>query len=729
MENEDDILASILSPEETPEAEAAEAEGSAFSPLTEDEIHGIVSTAINDAVDFIASEIAEPRIKAQRYFDGEVDLGYETGRSKVVATKARDTVRAIKPSLMRVFLSTARPVEFVPTGPEDVAFAEQATQFINWRFGEMGGYRILSDAFHDALIKKTGIVKAYAEQKDCSKVYTFTGLNDMQYQAIVSDPDVEVIEHSVEQEEMGEMTPEMQSMQATSEHDLKIIRRQTETKIRAESVPPEEFFIDRNARSIDECYVCGHRTDMRAADVIAMGYDEDVVLALDATADAIDSVAEEDAVRRGYYRNQREDESALDPAMRNVLITEAYLRIDVDGTGTPLLHRVVCGGTSYKILSYEPADEIPFAVFEVDPEPHAFFGRSVVDLVLEDQDAATAILRGILDNVAMTNNPRIGVVEGQVNIDDVLNNEIGAVIRQRAPGMVQPYEVPFTAGQTMGALQYMDQLVEQKTGVTRASMGLDPDAMQSTTKAAVTATMQAAAGQVETIARNLAESGMRRLFSLLLRLYVKHCDAEEMMRMNGQYQPVDPRVWNTSMDVSVNIGLGTGREEEKAMAYREVLGLQMQIWQGYGPANGLVSLTSIRNTLGDMLASAGIRNSERYFAPMDPQREQMMQQQAAQAAQQQPQASDPNAAFLQAEQMKTSARVQADMAKLQLDAQRMMMDDDRQRDQMTQDLALKAAELLAKTGVQIDQNAIKREQAMTPRPVLMGQGQPQQRGM
>jgi hypothetical protein len=321
----------------------------------------------------------------------------------------------------------------------------------------------------------------------------------------------------------------------------------------------------------------------------------------------------------------------------------------------------------------------------------------------------------------MTNNPRIGVVEGQVNIDDVLNNEIGAVIRQRSPGMVQPYEVPFTAGQTMGALQYMDALVEQKTGVTRASMGLDADALQSTTKAAVMATMQAAAGQVEVMARNLAEGGMRRLFGLLLRLSVKHADSQQMMRLNGMFQPVDPRVWDTSMDLSVNVGLGTGREEEKAAAYREVLGLQMQIWQAYGPTNGIVTMTGIRNTLTDMMASAGIRNAERYFNPMNPQIEQQLIMQAQQAAAQQGQQADPNAAYLQAEQLKAQVKMQSDAQRAQLDMQKaqadhgrkleqMRIDQDLERDKMAQDLALQNTELLAKYGIKASEVAIKAEQ-------------------
>ena len=697
---------------------------SEMKPLTDDQVEQIAATAIMAAIDFIESEIAPERIKAQRYFDGEVDLGYETGRSKVVATKVRDTIRAIKPSLMRVFLSTAKPVEFVPQGPEDAQFAEQASTFLNWKFGELGGYRILNDVFSDAMIKKVGVCKVYWEEMDTSKVYTFTDLDDMQYQAIISDPDIDILEHSQMTEASAVMAGDMQAIQPpTTTHDIKIMRRSTKGRMVINSVPPEEFFIDRAARSIDDCYICGHRTNMRAGDLIAMGYDDDVVETLDSSTDVTDTTVEEEQARRGYPVNPDEDENALDPSMKNVMVTEAFMRIDADGTGVPVLHRLIMGGTSYKLLDYMPCDEVPFAVFEIDPEPHAFFGRGIPDIISDDQDAATAILRGVLDNVAMTNNPRIAAVEGQVNMDDLLNNEIGAIVRMRSPGMAQSLDVPFTAGQTLGALQYIDGMVEQKTGVTRASMGLNSDAMQSTTKAAVQATVQAAAGQVEVMARNLAEGGMRRLFKLMLGLMVKHSDSASMMRLNSTFQPVDPRVWDTSMDVTVNVGLGTGREEEKAMAYREVLGLQMQIFQAYGPQNGVVTLTGIRNTLADMMASSGIRNSERYFNPMNQQLEMQMMQQQQQAAQQQQgqQApTDPNQAFLQAEQMKAAQRGQTDMVKLQLEAQKMQMDDDRARDKMAQELALQNAELQAKYGLQANAQAIKAEQDMQR--MIMPQG-------
>jgi hypothetical protein len=684
------------------------------------EVEGIVQDAIAQAVDFVESEITHDRIKAQRYFDGEVDIGYEDGRSSVVATKVRDTVRAVKPSLMRVFMSTARPVEYIPKGPEDVAFAEQATDYMHYVFNQNDGFRVLNDAFHDALVKKQGIVKVYWETKYRTETYSYTDLTQEERDYILSDMGISIIEEavtmSVEIDQMG-MEVEMPS------YSLKVSRSIPEGSLKIESVPPEEFFVNSQARTLDDAYVVCHRTEMRVGDLVAMGYPFEEVYDLDSLYGASDISEAEDIERRGYSQDDYEDQSG-DPAMRNVAITEAYMRLDVEGTGVPILHRMICGGSSYKLLDFERVDEVPFAVFEVDPEPHTMYGRSLAELIMDDQDAATSIIRGVLDNVAMTNNPRIGIVDGAVNIDDVLNNEIGAVVRMRQAGAVQDLSVPFTAGQTLGALQYMDALVEQKTGVTQ-NVALNPDAMQSTTAAGVQATVDAAAAQVEVMVRNLSE-GMRRMFGLLLRLHVKHTDEEQLMRMNGQFVPVDPRVWNADMDVQVNVGLGTGREMEKAAALQGILQIQQQVYQNYGPMNGLVSLTNIRNTLADVLAASGVRNAERYFAPINPEIEQQLlmlqqQQQAAMAAQQPMQ--DPNAAILQAEQIKAQAKMNTDIMKMQLDAQKAAAEDDRKRDEMAQDLLVDAAKIYGQYGTQVDVARIKAEQDKVRQVANIARGQ------
>jgi hypothetical protein len=258
----------------------------------------------------------------------------------------------------------------------------------------------------------------------------------------------------------------------------------------------------------------------------------------------------------------------------------------------------------------------------------------------------------------------------------------------------------------------MDEVVETKTGVSKASLGLDPDALKNTTATAVATTVSAAAGQVEVIARNFAEGGMKQLFKLMLHEMIKNADDSVFMRLNGQFVPIDPRVWNTNMDISVNVGLGTGKEDAKLASLNQALGMQMQIWQNYGPMNGLVNMTQIRNTLADMLAISGVRNADRYFMPMTPEVEQMLLQQQQQIQQQiASQQQDPNQAYLQAEQMKAQTKMQTDMMKAQLDAQKAVAADDLARDKMDQDLIIKAAEIVGRYDTELDKAEVQRLQA------------------
>jgi len=684
-----------------------------LEPLDQTQIESIVSKAITDAVDFIDSEIAPQRIKAQRYFDGEVDIGYEEGRSRVVATKCREVVRGLKPSIQRIFLTSEKPVEFVPRGPEDVASAEQATSFVSYKFQQHDGYRVLNDVFQDAMVKKAGIAYVYYNEEVKTEIHTFTNLTDEEFALVVEADDVEVLEHemriSVALDEQG-LDIEV------PEHDVKVSKAIPEGDICIESIPPEDFFVDRNARSVEDYYICGHSTEMRVADLIAMGFSPDDLSGLDSSEYSVTD-DEAEFVRRGYSVDESEDEN-ISGASKKITVTNAYMELDIEGTGIPRLYQFLCAGSTYKLLNFYEADYAPYAIFECDPEPHAFFGTSLVDLVMDDQDAATSMLRGVLDNVALTNNPALQIIDGQVAVDDLLNNEIGRIVRVKQPGAVMEMAVPFTAGQTLPALQYFDQAVDNKTGVSKMAQGLDPDVLKSSTATAIAASQEGQTGQAEVIARNFAEGGMRQMFRMMLDLMVKHSDNEEIMRLNGQFVPVDPRAWDTDMDLMVNVGIGTGRENERAAALQQALQIQQQIFQAYGPQNGIVSLTQIRNTLADLLAIGGLRNADRYFMPMSPEIEQQMMMQQQQMAQEQQamagQQGDPNAAFLQAEQMKAQTRAQVDMTKAQMDyqykMQKLAADDDLARDDMVQDLAVKVAEILGKYGTQVDVAQIKAEQ-------------------
>jgi len=674
--------------------------------MTEDDIQSIVSDAIKDAVDFVESEIAESRIKAQRYFDGEVDIGEEKGRSKIVSTKVRDTVRAIKPSLMRVFLSSENPVEYIPANQQQVEMADQATKFAHYAFQREGGYKLINEAIHDALVKKTGVLKAYWEDTSESEIFDYSHLTEEEMTVLVGEKEITVVEQEIE---MHPVTNETGESVDKPYYSLKVSRVQASGKLSIESVPPEEFFVDRNAKTIEDAYIVVHRTEMRVSDLVSMGYDFEQVSKLSGLSYEDTFTDAEKYERSNYSEDANED--ITDPSMRLVAISEAYMKIDVYGTGEAVMHKIVLGGASYELLDHEPWGDVPFAVFEIDPEPHTFYGRSIADLIMNDQDASTAMIRGLLDNIALTNNPAIDVVEGQANIDDILNNEIGAIRRIKSPGAITVNAVPFIAGQTLGAVQYMDEQVENKTGITRASMGLDPDALQNTTATAAQITSQRGAGQIEVIARNLAEGGMKRLFKLILHLLVENSCEEMMMRLNGQYVPMDPRTWNADMDLSVNVGLGTGQEDQKHMALSQALQMQMQIWQNYGPTNGLVTMVGIRNTLGDMLGLAGVRNVDRYFSPMTPEQEQQLVQQAQQAQSQQTSPEQELArATVEAETIRAQSKMQTDSMRIKIDAQKAIAQDDRERDRMDQDLLIEAARILGQWGQKIDVEEIKRMQ-------------------
>lgn len=670
--------------------------------LTEDDIKSIAADAVDNAEDFVNSEIVSDRLKAQRYYDGKVDIGEEDGRSKVVATKIRDKIRAIKPSLMRVFLSTDKPVEFAPMGPEDAQFSEQATKYVNYKFNSLGGYNVLSDVFSDSLLKKCGVVKCYWNVEKKSETYDHQDLPDEEFSLIVNDPRVDVIEHSESIEiDVDQMGMEMQ--RAT--HNVKISVTEEYGDLVIESLPPEEFFISSEATSLEDAYAVVHKREVRVADLVAMGYDFDLVSEL--SGHDTDNFQDEERFERQNFSFD-DEEQMLDPSMRMVIVSEVYMKIDVDGTGVPSMHKILLGGGSDELLDFEPWGDLPFAMFQHDPEPHSWVGNSLADILFSEQDAATAMLRGVLDNVALTNNPRTEIVEGMVNIDDFLNNEIGGVVRTKSGGSVIPLTVPFVAGQTLSAVEYFDAQIDQKTGVSAASSGLDPNALQNTTATAVNATVQGAASQIEVMARNLAEGGVSQLFKLMLKLTIENCDKIEMMAIAGNdYMPIDPRSWNKEMDVTVNVGLGTGREGERLGALQQALDMQVQIFTQYGVGNGLVGMTEIRNTLADMLALGGLRNVDRYFKPMSADQE--MQMLAQQGQEEQPM--DQAAAYLQAEQIKAQAKSQTDMAKLQIDAQKAIATDDRQRDQMDQDLLVKAAEIYGKYQTNVDVAGVRQAQA------------------
>jgi hypothetical protein len=146
----------------------------------------------------------------------------------------------------------------------------------------------------------------------------------------------------------------------------------------------------------------------------------------------------------------------------------------------------------------------------------------------------------MLDGIAMQNNPRVAAVTNMVNMDDLLNNEIGGIVRVKDINALREFAIGTGSTAILPALQFFDETVRAKTGVTGAAMGMDADVLQSQTAAGVNAAVQAAAAVSELIARNLAEGGMKQMFKLIAQIARQHPNPDEMIRIDGNFVVVDP---------------------------------------------------------------------------------------------------------------------------------------------------------------------------------------------
>lgn len=677
-------------------------------PMSEQDIANFLSAAIRDAEDYIDTSVAPEREEATRYYRGDKFGNEEEGRSQVVMTEVRDVVQAMLPSLLRVFLSSENVVEYAPRRADAVEGAEQATDYVNYIFHVKNhGAQILYAVFKDALVRKTGIVKWYVEEKKTVTEERFAHLSDDDLIRLTTDDEPNVDTEIVELNQL--LPPGFETLEdgteeeAPAEYSLTLRRTVTEKGIKVEAVPPEEFIIARNARDIETADYVGHRKDELVSNLVAQGYDLDEILE-HGNAQPVLELNQESAARNpALQAKQVVDVTKLDPSMLRVKYFESFIRMDADGDGVAELHRVCSiGDNGQYVLHDEVVSHADFALFCPDPEPHTAIGYSIADQTKDLQKIKSNIVRNTLDSLAQSIHPRTAVVEGAVNMADVLNTEVGGIIRMRQIGAVQPLTQPFVGQQSLPILAYLDDVRSQRTGISRATQGLDADVLQSTTKAAVTATVSAAQERLEMVARLFADGGMKQLFRGLLRTITQTMDRTEMVKLRGKWVEVNPAGWDAEMDVVVNVGLGLGDRTEKVAVLSQIAMKQEEALKTLGPQNPLVDLQQYRTTLGKILEHAGIKDTETYWKQVTPEAVQQMQQQMAQN-----QKPDPAQILAEVEKEKTMADIAINRAKLMLEERKIKLEDDRERDRIEAETMLKAFELQAKFNAQVDLAAIQ----------------------
>ena len=749
-----------------------------LKPIEEDIIQRIVSRAIEDARNYIEVNVAPQRRDADQYFQGYSAVKAENGRSKIVVTRVRDAVKSVIPSLARVFTQSDTIAEFSSELEADEKTCIEQTLFVNQVFHKFGGYTSLIQASTDALKAKVGVIKISLEQKPVA-LHTFEDFVTPDQLRMLQSDETQVITEMTPpmpapmdeatlamQQQQGMpgggpmMSPDMatqpmdpvqaammQPQPMSSEtgpqppqdedegnvvYGVVLTKQSFRNKWHLDPVPPESFFISRGATCVDDARVIGTAQNLEAWEAMqVLGISEDDL----AEADRDPHLDVEQQLRSGNTQAAA-DEDGSDPLSREVLVCEAWMRLDEDGDGVPEIRHIITVGTGYRVISDEPMNFVPLAIFKAELQPHTFFPICMAEDLEQDQDAQTALLRSIIDNAAQVNTPRTAAVEAQVNLEDLMNPEIGAIVRTKQPGQIEELTTPFVGGQTLAVLQYMESIAEARSGVTKMSQGISADILQSTAKEAAGAMVQGSDARIEMMARNLAETGVKDLFLCILRTAMYEMKGPQSVRTLTGFEEVRPDLWHDQVAVNVNVGMGNGRVGEKAMILSEIAQVQQSIMGMLGLDNPLAGWEQLRKTIVDKAKIAGIRNTQDYLPRVSEPVLKQLSMQMKQAQAQQGKQPDPTAGLVQAEQVKAQAQMQIKSAEIQQRGQieqaklqtelasdmiKARMDDDRARDIAAGQFAVEAQK------AQLDaaqRAAVALEQARA-RP-MPGQGQAQQ---
>ena len=491
--------------------------------LEDQDLKNILQSHITNALGFLGGTLSTQREKSLEYYQGD-KLGNEIdGRSQVVSTDVADTIESLLPNLLRVFTASDKVVNCEPVRAEDAPLAEQATAYLNHIFyKENDGFVLLYNFFKDALLEKNGILKVYYDDTVTVEHETYRNLTDQEYQDIIDQNDVQVVKHSEKEDELGEESLEQfenQMSQAGLDldlptpklHDLEIKRTLKKGKIKVDSIPPEEFLIDKNCIKLDEANYVAHRVEITRSELISMGYNKDDVESLPASESSILNTEK-------FARYKNIDDypfnTSQDKSTQTVTIYENYVRYDFDDDGIAELRKIVSvGENSEQILENVPCDHIPFVSVTPIPMPHRFYGRSVAELVEDIQLMKSTVMRQLLDNMYLTNNNRVAIMDGMVNMDDLLTSRPGGVVRTKQPPnqVMQPIQAQPISGQAFPLLEYLDTIREVRTGVTKYNQGLDSDSLNKTATG-ISAIINQTQMRAELIARIFAETGVKDLF-------------------------------------------------------------------------------------------------------------------------------------------------------------------------------------------------------------------------
>lgn len=647
-----------------------------FEPLTDEQLVSLVNQEFEDALGAPGGDLSRERAEAldyylQKLFGDEVEK-----QSKIVTSDVEDVVDGKMPSLLRIFTTADNVVSFDPVGPEDVEAAQQESDYVDYIFFKKNpSFEIMFFWFFDALVQKNGIVKCWWDESEEITTESYEGRPEDEILGLIADDDID--EDSIELSNPREIqtvddngNPITQFVQ-----DLTFKRIKKVGRIHVENVPPDEYRISGDARSLDpsRARMVGHERELTRDELIAMGIDKSIVLQLPATDHLADTT--EKQARRDKTDDQRAAEKSIDKSQDKILFREAYMKVDDDGDGRAELKRIWVAVGHDKPLLNEPFDRQPFHVICPSPIPHKHFGRSDGDKFKGQQRTTSELVRQIHNNLYQTNQPGSIISEThstENTMDDLLTVSLGRNVRVRGDvnAAHKPIVVPFTAGESFPMLEYWERVKRTRSGVNDSGEGLTPEALKNIQQSVMAEANDLSRMKIEAVARIFAETGVKSLFLHIHELTLKHQQKKEIVELRNQWVPVDPREWKTRLNMTVNIGLGIGTRDRNLIHLNAIWDKQVQMVEG-GGMNLTVTPQNLYQTAVEIVKNSRLSNPQLYFTdpgdkPAPPPADQQLELQRQQQE------------IVQRQQQLDAEKRRQDRAKIQLQAQEQRLEHQRE---------------------------------------------------
>jgi len=590
-----------------------------YEKLSDKEIVALIDNQVGLSVGFADSELSTERAKVMEYYNGTKPAPHHDGNSKYVSLDVYNAVQSMQAALLETFSAGNKTVRFAPQNEDDVPKAKIATEYTDYVVHRQNDiYKVMSQAIHDGLIARAGITKVFWDSMTESEFEEFESITSDELDLLLAQENVELVDSTTD--ELGLVSGSIEIIHDTS-------------KVCIENVAPEEFLIEAQAKSLEDVNFVAHRTSKTITDLRNEGYDEELISQIGEHNDVDISTDTEITTRfeaTGNYKGSKD--TNYQDQIRSVLVTEAYIELDVEGSGVAELCRVIKAGNV--LLEKEKVSRLPFLAFVPLPVPHAFYGVNYAERVIPTQNARTVLTRSILDHAVLTNNPRYMVQKGGLtNARELLDNRVGGIVNVSRPDAISPMPQAPLNPFIFQTINLLDEDRENNTGVSALSQGLNKDAVSKQNSAALVEQLATMSQQRQkVIARNFASQFVKPLYQMVYQLVAENETQEKIVELAGNYVPINPQSWREKRDVVIELNLGYGEQEREAAKYlamHQQFSNDPNLSKMYTPQNQYALASKILDLSGIKEVSAYLTDPQN-IPPSPPNPAEQMQMQMAQ---------------------------------------------------------------------------------------------------